>query len=1285
MLNCVSFQEHLLDFVYGLLEGDELAALTIHLADCTECQRALALAKSQQGRLGKVALAVPVVPEFSLPTRESEVAASTEAPTTPSSAHPVETLSATQRSRSWIAWAMAASLLIGVGSAYLYHHQQRPTLDAQVALSRDTVQSIDAKLANWSQQRLAKRGPLESKIIQENLQVSVAGPARFHSEGGGNIQVRNLDTSAKPVPASVSIRLENEQRKTVAENFARIPGEAKVAVPSAPPGKYDLVVEATSEACKSVVRQPVEVAPREYTVHVALDRTLALPKENIRVRALVLDRGTLKPAPSGIPVQITLVDASGRSTGNPVNLTTTDGGIAVGVVPVGDRFVNGNYQVNFASVEPRRYPFAPVTNTIQLHRNPAPNIDLQNSPTLPGQNVQIVMTPRSNQRGTILSNTVQEIQAPRTVQVNDRVVPAQQNLRASSNIQNVPGFAPAALAKKLEEGAQMNSAPAYFHNQMQRRTFQSSIEPQAELNFKLPEPQTGSRAVVTIPFADGKNSVTVQVPVVPNKVAVDLFPEGGVLLAGVSNKVYYRVRSLAGETVDFLGNVRFTAENQVLLDQKHEGAGFGSFYMEPKLGSKLRAQLKSPSGESIVEDALQNLPVVSDGVALHVPVAVDTETQPIQGILRRKGGGMQTVVTAECRGQVLDQQWLELREGENAFRLEPKVSGIVKVTAYEILPERLRPLAQRLVFRMPSHAIDFKVGAEASPGGVDPTVNLKIADVGAKNIDAWCLASVVSDSRELAVRSLADQIMIANEVSNHSDLDDLLIVPVASDAGKNALDLFLGVHGWRGIRENLAEDATLEFAAAVPSTPMLFAKDNISLSAMRAKVHKAVEEALTEWNAQWARTYAELVESQRVAQAQLRQAIANLEAHDRQPAEVAWLAAVAVLLVSLAAAILFGISILAGWLTQKPGWASLGLAGVFGCFLLAIASGSFVAFVGPDLVQMPSQSTPEAMGRIAFQSKAMERQDARHGQLEKEADASRTENARGSFAVEARNKNPMNLMPGSPMAGSAMVATPKAAAPMGAAPLATVAKDPAPKGVAPGKIDGAVSGPRGGFSGGFGGGGVGNISSPSIGGGFAGVGGSLSQSRFRQDGQSSFDAASARVDHSSTREKRDAFGNRKAAADEKKGAQTDSVTANREFEKATTTLVAPSAPAAVSKEAKAQLEMKERLASPKKKTDGIDRIAEKDMVRQKSAEKSVHDHPPWFFAYKHLTKVEPDLPLWHPNLKLENGEANVRFELPRQAGSYRILILGHSADGRFGYVDQPLDLPAPLPQPTDKK
>lgn len=141
--------------------------------------------------------------------------------------------------------------------------------------------------------------------------------------------------------------------------------------------------------------------------------------------------------------------------------------------------------------------------------------------------------------------------------------------------------------------------------------------------------------------------------------------------------------------------------------------------------------------------------------------------------------------------------------------------------------------------------------------------------------------------------------MIANEMANDRDLDDLMVVPVADDSGKNALDLFLGVHGWRGVRKNVADEVGVEIALATPTAPVLFSKDNISLSALRSKVNKAVEDALIEWNAQWSRTYAELVESQRVAQAQLRQAVDTLEAYDRQPAETAWLAAVALLVVSL--------------------------------------------------------------------------------------------------------------------------------------------------------------------------------------------------------------------------------------------------------------------------------------------------------------------------------------------------------------------------------------------------
>jgi hypothetical protein len=55
----------------------------------------------------------------------------------------------------------------------------------------------------------------------------------------------------------------------------------------------------------------------------------------------------------------------------------------------------------------------------------------------------------------------------------------------------------------------------------------------------------------------------------------------------------------------------------------------------------------------------------------------------------------------------------------------------------------------------------------------------------------------------------------------------------------------------------------------------------------------------------------------------------------------------------------------------------------------------------------------------------------------------------------------------------------------------------------------------------------------------------------------------------------------------------------------------------------------------------------------------------------------PDTVLWSPVLETRNGLARVSFDLPAVAATYRILVYGHSPQGRLGVAHEILQVPPP--------
>ncbi len=64
------------------------------------------------------------------------------------------------------------------------------------------------------------------------------------------------------------------------------------------------------------------------------------------------------------------------------------------------------------------------------------------------------------------------------------------------------------------------------------------------------------------------------------------------------------------------------------------------------------------------------------------------------------------------------------------------------------------------------------------------------------------------------------------------------------------------------------------------------------------------------------------------------------------------------------------------------------------------------------------------------------------------------------------------------------------------------------------------------------------------------------------------------------------------------------------------------------------------------------------------------------FAYDFVPNLQADTLLWHPTLWLPDGSAEVRFDIAAGQATYRVLLLGHSPTGRFGFYETRLDVPA---------
>src|SRR5262249_8052093 len=137
----------------------------------------------------------------------------------------------------------------------------------------------------------------------------------------------------------------------------------------------------------------------------------------------------------------------------------------------------------------------------------------------------------------------------------------------------------------------------------------SATNAKGELQFRVPTSKDtqNSRQKLQVQLQYGapkkQEKVTVEreLEVIPSNLQVDFYPEGGSLIAGAPNQVYYRVRTPLGETVAPEGPVTLLAGDKVVFESAREQpAGVFSFVPDPKaryrvrIGSPMRQEIANP-------------------------------------------------------------------------------------------------------------------------------------------------------------------------------------------------------------------------------------------------------------------------------------------------------------------------------------------------------------------------------------------------------------------------------------------------------------------------------------------------------------------------------------------------------------------------------------------------------------------------------------------------------------------------------------------------------------------
>jgi hypothetical protein len=817
-----------LDYLYGLLDDAEAADAEVRLQSPAG-QQAWAEAKRIQGLMSAAARLQFPDAKFVVPSEKTATASA---------------------SLRWIGWVVAASLLAALaipGAAYVLGERhlaaqaraavaqaevEKKKLETTLAKLKETQRSAESEYqaAQQNYQRLADEkvsqiANVQREVRNRNLNVVVSGPAALTPGAPNQYQIETLTLAGRRTDAKVAARVVDQAGRVVyepppAESRGLFTLRLPPDLPLTPDRELALEVAATGPTgSKNELTQKLSLAPPIYFAHLSTDKPMYQPTETIRFRALVLDRFKLQPPTEDLNFSLAILDPQGSELVNLTGVGPADKlrGVLAGEYSLTESAPGGEYTLRLREAASQG---AGPTRLVEQTRK------------------FIVNRYRPDQLQKELEFTRKSYGA------GDEVVAACKAKRVNGPVANQPVQAEAqvdGVALKVDHPPTTDA--------------QGNIL----VKFRLPKEIQRGQASVAVVFTDGGavEPIVKPVPVVVNKLSVEFYPEGGDLIAGVPNRIYFQARTPLGKPAQMSGRIvdqagAKVAEVATLSDDAEPGInqGQGRFTFTPQIGVNYKLLVDNPAG---IADSM-NLPAAKDsGVVLETGLGVTDDQQPLQLRVTNVGSDRALMVGAYARGRLLAHERFTITSGQTKdIRLQPTpgFGGVTRVTVFEERGDgqnrELAPLAERLVFRKVNKKVNLTVAPNKLAYAPGEKVELKLSakDETGKSVPTVTMLGVVNQSvvtmaDEKTFRQMPTHFLLTAEVEKAEDLEHVDVLLGTHPKAETALDLLLGVQGWRRFAEKSGEAAA---NAAVASRGQTMFTPMMRLDSVTALTKQIVDE-----------------------------------------------------------------------------------------------------------------------------------------------------------------------------------------------------------------------------------------------------------------------------------------------------------------------------------------------------------------------------------------------------------------------------------------------------------
>jgi len=331
---------------------------------------------------------------------------------------------------------------------------------------------------------------------------------------------------------------------------------------------------------------------------------------------------------------------------------------------------------------------------------------------------------------------------------------------------------------------------------------QTTVDPagNCSVSFKLPEKIERGDGTLALVIRDGGvvETAAKTIPILLQTVDLKLYPEGGGLVAGLPNRIYFEARTPARKPADIAGEV-LDADGNLVAAFRSEHEGRGRFAFTPRRDGRYSLKITEPSGIKTTFP----LPTVKErGAIIRSLQEAVPPASPVRLRVGSTDGGRLTVSLARREVEVASVSW-NARPGvlADVVLMPPATAdGVLVATVWDA---NARPLAERLVFRHPARSVRVAVKPlrPSYVPGEKVRLTVKTTDEAGEPVSAVVGLTVTDDSvlemiekREQAPR-LPVMVLLENEVEELADAH--VYLDPQNPKAPLALDLLLGTQGWR--------------------------------------------------------------------------------------------------------------------------------------------------------------------------------------------------------------------------------------------------------------------------------------------------------------------------------------------------------------------------------------------------------------------------------------------------------------------------------------------------------